>query len=838
MNQTDTRCDLCGLSLRPKFYALDGREGDYRFCCMGCRQVFSMLLEATGSADPEAFRRSELFRQCRELGIIPASEADLDQTVADGTPAPVSPEAAPETEAPNILAFQLEVRDMWCPACAWVIDETLKRTPGVIASTCNFSTDALRVQYDPVTTSPARLRAAVAALGYRVRDPQLPGALQTRNEWIQFGVCALLTMNVMMLSFALYSGFFSDISAEFVTYLSWPIFLLATAVMVYGGGPMIRKTVRGLAAAAVGMETLIAVGATSAYFYSVYNFLRQDIHLYFDTASMLITLVLLGKLLERRAKDRVLEDLQNFFSLQPTKVRLRAEGFPRGRFVDVRQLAVDDVFLLQSDEIAPADGFVEEGSAVVEESALTGEPTPRNRRPGDFLRSGTRLLSGRLGVRATHTGADSTLGQMIGIMEQSLVQKTRFEGRTDRFLTLFVPIVVLLAAATAGACVAAGIPAEQALIRAVTVLVISCPCALGVAIPLARVAGIAAAGRIGILVRNFSAFERAEHLDTFVFDKTGTITSGRWDLQQVISLADLDENRILSMAAALEADSEHLIAAEIRRRAAERRIPFAPAESVRVHPDGIRGRIGKNDAAIGSRRFLESVFPAGFAAALPPEVAGRSRVYFAVDGLPAAVLVFGDPVRNGARRTIDRLRFEGRRTVLVSGDASAATESVGRLLQFDAFVGGLLPEEKASFLRSLGQQGRRTAMIGDGVNDAPAMACADLAVAVHSGSRLGREVADITLMQGRPRQLLDFLSLSAQTNGKIRQNLVFSLAYNLVSIPLAMSGLLNPLIAVCAMLLSSLSVIGNTLRLVRSYRGGAASEDSPSQAVYQSSQPL
>jgi len=834
MNRSDARCDLCGLTLRTPSYSLDGNETSYRFCCMGCRQVFSMLLEATGSPDPESFQRSDLFLQCRKLGIIPASEDDLEAMDAAGSQRSSPSHAGLQEQPENTLSLQLQVRDMWCPACAWVIDETLKRRPGVVASTCNFSTDSLRVQYDPVATSPDRIRTAVESLGYRVREPDLPGMLETRNEWMRFGICALLTVNVMMLSFALYSGFFSEFSAEFINYLSWPIFLLATAVMGYGGGPIFRKTVRGLAASAVGMETLIAIGASTAYLYSVFNLLRQDIHLYFDTAAMLITLVLLGKLLERRAKDRVLEDLQNFFSLQPTKVRIRSAGFPRGRFAAVEQLRKGDVFLLQSDEICPADGFVEDGSAVVEESALTGEPAPLHRKPGDFLRSGTRMVSGRLGVRATHVGEESTLGRMIRIMERSLLQKSRFEGRTDRFLTGFVPAVVLLAAGTAVVCLAAGLPAPQALIRAVTVLVISCPCALGVAIPLARVAGIASAGRIGILVRNFSAFERTEGVDTFVFDKTGTVTSGHWHLQQVATLADIDEDRILSMAAGLEAGLDHPVAVEISRRCGARGLPVDVPDEISVHPNGIRGRFGAMQAAIGSRKFLESEFSGLDCARRPDGDGGRSVVYFALDGRPAALLLFGDPVRRGARRTVERLRTAGWQTALISGDEPAATAYVGRQLRFDEIRGGLLPQDKAEYLQSLGEQGRRSVMVGDGVNDAPAMAAADLAVAVHSGSRLGREVADITLMQGKPEQLLDFLPLAARTNRIIRQNLVFSLAYNLISIPLAMSGLLNPLIAVCAMLLSSLSVIGNTLRLVRSYRRKARAQI-PSPAVYPSS---
>ena len=775
-----------------------------------------MLSEAAGASDPAAFRRTDLFQRCQEMGIIPRNQEDLAaRSRTDRPPAITAPSDGPRTEG---LPLHLQIDGMWCPACAWVIEEILGRRQGVLAAACNFSTDRLRVDYDPVRTSPARIREEIERLGYRSRALDEGDSDSGRQpEFIRFALSAFLTMNVMMLSFSLYSGFFTFLSADAVANLSWPIFLMATAVLVYGGKNIFIRAVRAVPSGAFGMETLVGAGAASAYLFSVYNFAAGSVHLYFDTATMLITLVLLGKLLERKAKDRVQQDLATVFSLKPTKVRICSESDPSGRYLPAELLTAGSVFRVQEGERIAADGSIIDGSGSVDESSITGESTALKKRVGERLVSGSLVLEGGFQVRAEAVGSGSVLGQMIRIMESALAEKTPLEAKTDRLLRYMVPLILSLAVATGLGCLFLGEPMETAVIRAVTVMVIACPCALGIAVPLARVAGISLAGRRGILVREFSAFEEAEAVDAVVFDKTGTLTQGRWELLQIRPLSGHDETALLSAAAGLEAGSEHPIALEICRQA--RRRGFAPSapSGTRIEETGISGRLGAEPVRIGSRAFAD---PSDGGAeawknAAQPIDSGRSMVYMTVGGRPAGLFVFGDRIREGSIPAVRRLAAEGYRLSVVSGDGPGATAAVADAVGIQEVRGGVSPAEKAAWVDALRQEGHRVAMVGDGVNDAPAMARADFGVAIHAGGALGGEAAHVTLMQSDPMQLVTYLHLSKRVNRKIQQNLVFSFLYNTVSIPVAMAGLLTPLVAVTAMLFSSLTVIGNTLFLIR-----------------------
>ncbi len=376
--------------------------------------------------------------------------------------------------------------------------------------------------------------------------------------------------------------------------------------MVYGGKFIFVKALAGFSNAAFSMETLIAIGASSAYLFSIFNLARGNIHLYFDTASMLVTLVLLGKLLERNAKEKVLQDLDAFFALRPTKVKICSRQYPEGRYVSAEYLREDDLFLLDDGEIAPADGLVIDGDGLVDESSLTGEARPVSMRSGSFIRSGTKVNRGSFKVKALAVGEESTLGQMMRIIEITLGQKTVLEGKTDRLLNGFVPFIVMLAAGTAVYGILTGLGPGEALVRAVTVLVISCPCALGLAIPLARVAGISLSGRQGILVRDYAAFEQARRVDTFIFDKTGTLTTGQWRLLDILPLDDLQPDQIMALAVALEKESDHHLALELKRRAKARAIEPAVITDVRYVQNGVCGRIDDMEVKIGSEGFLAS----------------------------------------------------------------------------------------------------------------------------------------------------------------------------------------------------------------------------------------
>jgi heavy metal translocating P-type ATPase len=859
-------CDLCGLNLVSGIRTLTRKGQEYRFCCIGCKQVFRMLADATENPDISSFKDTEIFRQCQALGIIPRTDPETESEKKQADFQKNQPEITEAAENEHLLQLRLLVEGMWCPACAWVIENALLKHKGVFKVSCNFSTDRVTLSYDPVKTSPHQIFRAINSLGYTLSiSGETSESKQQKKEFIRFGVSAFLTMNVMMLSFSLYSGFFTELSRDSIRYISWPILLMATVVLVYGGRKIHQKGWAPWRSLGFGMETLISAGSLCTYFFSLYHFLLNSLHLYFDTSSMLITLVLLGKILESRAKESVTKDLESFFSLVPTKVRISTPAFPDGKYVSARQLMEGDCFVLEENEIVPADGLVIDGRGAMDESTLTGEAIPKNKTAGDRIKSGTRVISGKLIVKAEVMGENSILGQMILIMEKALGQKTPLEGKTDIVLRWFVPGIILLAAGTGLFGFLFGLSPEQALVRAVTVMVISCPCALGIAIPLARVAGISLAARQGILVRDFSAFESAPYIDTFVFDKTGTLTNGDWHLLGVNTVVPWTENEIIGLAAGLEKKSEHHIGMIIRQYARQKMIIPADVGNILCHENGVYGIYENKQVQIGSESFCfltrgkiatglsnlslfsgktvedsDRYFPISremadnvdFYSLSQRERAGvrelksqksddqaiSSSVYLTMDGRIIGRIIFGDRIKKGAIETIQKLHKRDYQSFLVSGDSENATEKVARDLGIQNALGEMTPLQKADFISSLKKEGKIVAMAGDGINDAPALTGSDLAMAVHSGSLLGKEAAHLTLMRGEPLQVIDFLNLARRVNGKINQNLVFSFLYNFIAIPAAMAGLLSPLVAVCAMLLSSLSVTGNTLLLMKKHR--------------------
>jgi len=820
-------CDLCGLSLRHGAITTIISEKPLQFCCFGCKQVYEMLLAASGDLDPESFRETEIFKRCVAAGIIPESMEDLEKKVLSTTPDKgYQPhrEANVETEAPasemeNGLWLDLIVSGMWCPACAWVVEETLLKEQGVKQAKCQFTTDRIKLQYNPVLTSPQHIMDSIEKLGYH-GSPAEEGHKrpETRREFIRLGISSFLTMNVMMLSFALYTGFFTQLSADAIHHLTWPIVVMSSAVFIYGGAPIHRRAISGLSAASPGMETLISIGAGSAFFYSLFNWLTGSIHLYFDTASILITLVLVGKIIEQQAKDRINTQISRFFELQPSKVRICTEKYPAGRYVDAGQLSRKDIFRVEAGETVPADGRILKGDARLDESTLTGEARPIHKQTGDQLNSGTTVISGSLQVSAHAVGKDSLVGQLISVMEASLDKKSHMEDISDKALKYFVPTIVLLSIGTAAVCLSMGFSVQHAIIRAVTVMVISCPCALGVAIPLARVAGISLASKNGILVHHFSAFEKIRNVNAFVFDKTGTLTKGGWDLMQMELLNDWSSEKILSLAAGLETHSFHYAGEAIVHAAKKRNIAPATATRVTETDNGISGVIEDNLVKIGSANFLygpTNDTPSYHGHTETEKTSAISTVHMSVDGKPCALFHFGDVVRASSKTVIRHLKEQGIKLALISGDGQQTTQKIGNIVGISECQGAMPPENKSEFINTLREQGYSVAMVGDGVNDVPALASADLGIAVHSGHRIGMEASGITLMGNDPAQILTFSKLASHVSRTIQQNLVFTFLYNLISIPIAMSGLLNPLVAVSAMLMSSLSVTGNTLYLTR-----------------------
>ncbi len=404
---------------------------------------------------------------------------------------------------------------------------------------------------------------------------------------------------------------------------------------------------------------------------------------------------------------------------------------------------------------------------------------------------------------------------MIAIMEKALGKRTPFEGKTERVLQWFVPIILTLAIGTGLVCLLSGLTLDETIIRMVTVTVIACPCTLGIAVPMARVAGISLAGRKGILVRDFSSFEQAGKVNSFVLDKTGTVTKGRWSLLEVIPRGSLSRKEILGLAASLEKESDHLIAAEIIKESARSQAEPIQLEEIEVFENGISGLLNGQKVKIGSRRFLTAELNKSPNLSIPENKPKHSLVFMSSGDQICAIFVFGDEIKPTSTRAVQNLLSAGYQVALVSGDEHLTTKAIANEVGIEEAQGGKLPQEKAAFIAELQEQGHKVAMVGDGINDAPALVQANLAIAVHSGSQLSKEAADLTLMRGDPLQICDFVKLAKKVKKKIHQNLGFSFIYNLMSIPIAMTGLLSPLIAVSAMLLSSLSVIGNTLVLLK-----------------------
>ncbi len=812
---TDTHndnCALCGLPLRFGHHEKTFGHQTLLFCCSGCLMVYTMLMEASDAPDPVRFKQSELYRRCVAANVIPANETDL----ADISHAPTPSMAKEYRDVPKdeMLSLRYHVDGMWCPACAWVIQSALEKVSGVHEAVCDFATDRLRCHYNPIQVDPDTLMGVVHNLGYSLvqTDSSRKRRLWQR-EFVRLIICALLSINVMMLSWSLYSGFFTSLSPSDIRNISWPLLVMSTLVMIYGGGPLFRKAWAGLRASAPGMETLICIGAGSAYLYSIYNFSIGSFHLYFDTASMLITLVLLGKLLEAKAKAKVRLDLEGFLALQPNKVRLCSPDFPQGRFVALAQLRPGDRFRVQADEMIPADGRILGGQGWVDESAVTGESQVKTVGPDDSLTSGTLLLEGDVTVAARRVGPASLMGQMIAIIESGLARQTRLESRTDRWLALFVPLMVGLAVTTMVIGHSLGLSWTEAFERGLTVLVIACPCALGIAIPLARIGGMSAAGRIGILVRDFEAFEGVNTIDCIVMDKTGTLTQGHWLLSQLAPYGQMTADQALALAAGLEQGVNHAVARSVLSQAQQQQIAPAQVTKIQKHANGISGSYAGHRVKIGTWQFVTPDPPPKQNETLSK--VPLSEVYLSIDQKVCATLGFGDQLHARAPALIQYLTEAGLALHLISGDAHTTTREVAHGVGIMHAAGGLLPHEKSAYVARLQANGHRVAMVGDGINDAPALAGADLSVALHRDAALAQQAASVTLMRSDPAQLIDFFNLAKQVNRKVAQNLGCAWVYNLIGIPVAMSGWLNPLVAVIAMLMSSLTVIGNTLLLVR-----------------------
>ncbi|WP_369940456.1 heavy metal translocating P-type ATPase [Xanthomonas medicagonis] len=734
----------------------------------------------------------------------------------------------------------LDLEGMSCASCAAAIDTVLARTPGVIAVAVNLASARARVDYVPDTVAPAELIARIGKAGFGASVVRELDQAQTaaraqaerrawRHELVRFAAALLLTLPLV----AQMAGMF-DLSAighaldgrHAEPLPRWLQLLLATPVQFWLGARFYRGGVAALRNGRANMDVLVALGTSMAYLYSaavtVFGLAGQ--HVYFEASAAIITLILLGRLLEARARRRTSAAIHALLALKPTTARVERDGAIVE--VDVAELAVGDVFVVAAGERVPVDGEVLEGRSSVDEAMLSGEAMPVAKAPGSRLFAATVNQLGMLRARATGVGADTLLAQIVRMVDAAQGSKAPVQRLVDRIAAVFVPAVIAIAALTLAATWGLSGSFATALVHAVAVLVIACPCALGLATPTAIMVGTGVGARAGILIRNAEVLERARTLTTLVLDKTGTLTEGRPQVTALQVAQGGDAAALLRLAAALETGSTHPLAQAIVRRAADAgvrgAVPAPRPQAVQTLPgQGVRGRIEGRDVALGSLAWMRDLAvqvpdAALLQTAAAAQARGQSVVGVALDGELAGIVAIADPLRDGAVEAVARLKARGIEVAMLSGDNRQVAQAVAAQAGIQRVLAEVLPQDKAAEVRRLqAERGAHVGMVGDGINDAPALAAADVSFAIGAGSDVAVEAADVVLVHGDLDGVATAIDLSAATLRKIRQNLFFAFVYNVLGIPLAAFGLLNPVIAGAAMALSSVSVLGNSLLLNR-----------------------
>jgi P-type Cu+ transporter len=707
-------------------------------------------------------------------------------------------------------ATELAIGGMTCASCAARVEKKLNRLDGVTA-TVNFATQTARVSF-PEEVGVAGLVAVVERAGYTAQEH---GAGDDDAKNLRARLIACLALAIPVVAFA--SG------ARFPGW-EWVSFALATPVATWGAWPFHRAAAAGARHGTATMDTLVSVGVAAAYLWSLAALAGGEGDTYLDVAAVVTALVLLGRYLEARAKRRAGAALRALLSLGAKDAAVLRGG--REVRVPAGQLAVGDEFVVRPGEKIAADGIVVSGNAAVDTSMLTGEPVPAEVGPGDTVAGGFVNEGGRLVVRATRVGAGTQLAQMARLVADAQAGKAPVQRLADRVSAVFVPVVMVLAGVTLIAWLAAGAPAGVAFTAAVAVLIIACPCAMGLATPTAILVGTGRGAQLGILIKGPEVLESTRRVDTVVLDKTGTVTTGRMTLVDVVSADAVDASDLLPLAGAVEDASEHPVAAAIAAAARDSAGAGLPAvtDFANARGRGVYGVVEGRAVAVGRGEWLTSEWAMKLPGQLGEqadraEAAGQTVVFAGWDGRVRGFFAVADTVRPTSAAAVAKLRALGLRPVLLTGDNERAARAVAAAVGIGEVIAGVLPDGKLAAIRRLQDDGHVVAMVGDGVNDAAALAQADLGLAMGTGTDVAIEASDLTLVRGDLLAVPDAIGLSRRTLATIKANLFWAFGYNTLAIPVAALGLLNPMIAAAAMAFSSVFVVTNSLRL-RRFRGG------------------
>ena len=745
-------------------------------------------------------------------------------------------------DSSNTQQLTLPITGMTCVNCAATVERALCRTEGVAGASVNYATERAIVELSEEGATFEDLSVAVERVGYGVlqADPDelddVEAAArrreledQTRKFWIGVGFAGPL----FILSMARDFGFLG--SWAYAHWVNWLMFVLASPVQVYVGWDYYVGGWKALRSGSANMDVLVALGSTVAFVYSVVVVVMLSVgstlageHVYFETAALIITLIKLGKLLEVRAKGDTSEAIRELIGLQPDTARVVRQGVDYD--IPISDVVVGDLLLVRPGERIPVDGEVVDGLSSIDESMLTGESMPVEKAPGDVVVGATMNKSGAFHFRATRVGADTALAQVIRLVQEVQGSKAPIQRLADQVAGIFVPIVIIVAVLTFFVWwVVVGADFSVALVRLVAVLVIACPCALGLATPTAVMVGTGRGARQGILFRSSEALQRVRRLGTVVFDKTGTLTRGEPEIRTVITL-DSDEAELLRLAGSAELMSVHPLGEAVLREAQSRSLNLTKPSSFRAIPGrGVEAIIGGAEVLVGNQVLMSErdIDLTEFELAKESIVAGGATpLWVAIDGKADGVLGAADTLKEGSADAVQELKLEGLAVIMLTGDQNATAEAIASSIGIHEVRAEVLPHQKCDVIREL-QADHVVAMVGDGINDAPALAQADVGIAIGTGTDVAIEAADVTLMGGDPRSVATALALSRATMRTIEQNLFWAFFYNVVLIPVAAGAFysvtflpmilrsLHPILAALAMALSSVTVVGNSLRLRR-----------------------
>lgn len=716
-----------------------------------------------------------------------------------------------------------DVEGMTCASCARRVENTLAKQPGVDSAGVNLATERATVEASS-EVDVSHLVSAVGSVGYKLR-PQTDGhhehaghdhgisvadeGARTRDAWRDVLIAAVLTAPVVLLAMV------GPMDAPWSRYLQW---VLATPVQFWAGRRFLVSAAKLARHLSSNMDTLVALGTLAAYGYSVYSLLT-DGELYFETACVIITFLLLGKYFEHRSKANASAAIRTLLEMGAKEATVVRDGAEVA--VPVEEVVVGDTLRVRPGEKIPTDGVVREGLTSVDESMLTGEPVPVDKAPGDEVFGGTINASGAMLMEVTRTGSDTALARIAKLVEEAQGRKAPIEHLADRVSSIFVPVVIGIASISFAGWMLTGHSFETSLLVAVAVLIIACPCAMGLATPAAVMVGTGRGAQLGIVIRGGEVLEQAGELDAIVLDKTGTLTEGKMSLTEVVpdkEEGSLSEAEVLRLAASVEVLSEHPIARAVVEGAERRGLDLRRAEGFTSTPGkGVEAVADGRPIRVGRRAWLEGAdaSPNVIAAAERLQKEGKTVIWVGQGNSVLGVLGISDTVKPSARRAVERFEKLGLKTIMITGDNAATARAVGSELGIDDVLAEVYPEDKVDRVVALQERGLKVAMVGDGINDAPALAQADLGIAIGTGTDVAIEAADMTLMGGDPLLAASAIDLARRTLRTIKQNLGWAFGYNIAAIPLAVVGLLEPMIAAAAMAFSSVSVVLNALRLRR-----------------------